>query len=88
MAQPDKPKVGDQFIAALESEAVAKKTDSRSKQRSLKSRKIAEVFHETQVPTGFARTWCVKVGDTCYDAAWSSRLKAWVYGGANSGLKG
>jgi hypothetical protein len=85
------PSVGEMFYPCLESEAVAKKIDIHGslggKRRSLKPVKIKEVFHETQVPAGMARTWCIKIGDTCYDAAWSEEMEAWVYGGANSGIK-
>lgn len=94
MAHPGAPKVGDTLIPALEAEVLAKKVDKKGhgplggKSRSLKPLKIKEVFHESAVPSGLARTWCVKVGGTCYDAAWSEQAKAWVYGGANSGMQG
>lgn len=86
MASHEKPQVGDSFIPALESEILAKKVGAKS--RSLKPLKIKEVHHESQQPAGVARTWSIKIGDTCYDAAWSDKAKAWVYGGANSGIKG
>ena len=82
------PEVGDKFYPCLESEKVAGKTASR--QRSTKVLTLKKVFHQTLVPDGLAATWCVTVkeNDTVYDAAWSPKLKHWVYGGANSGIKG
>ena len=94
MAQHEKPKVGEKFIPALEAEVVAKKVDKTGhgplggKSRSLKPLKITGVFHETQQPAGLARSWSIRVGDVCYDATWSEQANAWVYGGANSGIKG
>lgn len=85
MATQNVPAVGEKFYPCFESELLAKKTTSRA--RSLKPLKIEQVFHETRVPAGLARTWCIKIGDTCYDAAWSERARAWVFGGANSGMK-
>ena len=78
------PSVGEKFYPCFEHEALARKVGSKS--RSAKPLTIKEVFHETQVPSGMARTWCVKIGDTCYDAAWSEEMEAWVFGGANSGM--
>jgi hypothetical protein len=82
------PEAGDKFYPCLESEKVAGKIVSASPTRSLKPLTIKKVFHQTQVPDGLAPTWCVTVkeNDTCYDAAWSAAVGAWVFGGANSGL--
>lgn len=88
MADPKIPAPGDKYHFCLEREKLAKKIDD-SKTRSTKALTIKRVYHQTQVPEGMAPTWCVTVeeNDACYDAAWSEKAKAWVLGGANSGIR-